>query len=404
MKPHLVTLILVSSLFAASALCVGVRHATDQRRQEASVASRGGGTMMSIVVSSSDPVRREETPRRETGSQALASRLRSALATANPADRYRTLLAMAENFTPEDWPEALAALAEMGISPGTPEHDLLLSAWVEQDISAARSWAAKDAGTTHTVMRAWLGQDPDAALSHLLSPEGRSTPEWNLLVARTAVQNLAMDPPRLARVIAALSEGERRFALPQARPAFPAEDAKAVGKWLEAFDPAVRGEMLAFRMKGLSRFEDKTALAHAFPDDMGPDHYRPLYQEWAAVDKEAAATALQAMEPGEIQEATYHGVVYALFQRQEIAEAVEAFRAYPDYANESLLGELLLSYNLKDAELLMSLVPEIKNPDLRLARYRELLHEWLREDSVAARKWMAENEVPEQVRRQLESK
>jgi hypothetical protein len=399
MKTHLISAGTVISLLAASALCVGTRYTADQRRNETSAASRAKGPTKNAVDSGLAPAPREEAFRRQAGPQTLASRLRSALATTNSSDRTRTLLAMTEGFTAEDWPAVMAALVEIGMTAGGSDHQLLLAAWAEKNVDAAIAWAGNDVPATMVVMRAWLGRDPDAALSYLLSPEGKRTSEWNLLMARV-VEDLARDTSRLARTIGGLSERERRIALQQARPVFPAENAEAVGKWLEAFDPALRGELLALRMKGLS-FEGKTALAHAFPNDLGPRHFGALYQEWVAVDKEAASTALRAMGPGNIQKAAYNGVVIGLFQKQRMAEAVEAFRAYPEYASEQMLGELLLYFNVKDAELLMSLVPEIKNPDLKLARYRELLHEWLQADAPAARKWMEENEVPEQVRREL---
>lgn len=400
MKPHVISIATVISLLAASALCVKTRYAADQSRNKASAVYRSKESTANTVDPASSPAHRDDASRRETGPQTLASRLRSVLATTNSADRTRMLLAMAADFTSEEWPAALAALVEIGMPGAGPEQQLLLAAWADKDVDAALAWAGNNDWATGVVVKAWLGRDPDAALAYLLSPERKRNSQWSVQMGR-AVEDLISDTPRLGRLLGSLSEEHRRFVLQQARPAFPAEGVEAVDKWLDAFDPALRGEMLALRMKGLSRFEDKSALAHAFPDDLGPKHYGTLYQEWVVADKESATTALKAMGSGDIQKAAYAGVVIGLFQNQRMADAVEVFSAYPEYRSEQMLGELLLYFNVKDAELLMSLVPEIKNPDLKLARYRELLYQWLQEDAPAARKWMEENEVPEQVRRQL---
>jgi len=400
MKPHAISTGIVISLLAASALCVGTRYTADQRRNEASAPSRSKVPATNTGGLASAPVHWKDTPRRDAGPQALASRLRSALATANSTDRIRTLLAMAEGFAPEEWSAAMAALVEIGMTEGGAEQQLLLGAWADKDVDAALAWAGDHLWATTVVTKAWLGRDPDAALTYLLAPGMERTSDWTLRMARV-VDDLAMDAPRLARAIDGLSDREGMIVLQQARPFFPAEDAEAVAKWLDAFGPALRGEMLALRMRGLSRFEDKSALAHAFPNDLGPAHYGTLYKEWVKADKEAATTALKAMDPGEIQKAAYQGVVIGLLYTNRMDEVVEAFRAYPEYENQYLLGDLLLNFNVKDAELLMSLVPEIKNPDLRRSRYRELLYQWLQADAPAARKWMEENEVPEQVRREL---
>src|SRR5687768_10040775 len=113
MKPHVVSMGLVVLLLAASAVCVGTRHTADQRREEASAAARFAGSTTDHVASQPDGVRKEGL-RRKAEPQTLASRLRSILATANHAECTRALLAMAEDFTPDDWPLALDALVGIG--------------------------------------------------------------------------------------------------------------------------------------------------------------------------------------------------------------------------------------------------------------------------------------------------
>jgi hypothetical protein len=46
----------------------------------------------------------------------------------------------------------------------------------------------------------------------------------------------------------------------------------------------------------------------------------------------------------------------------------------------------------------------LENDSLRLPLYRCALELWFKEDPQAARKWLAENEVPEQVHREFEGK
>jgi hypothetical protein len=399
-KEQTACLTLVAVLLAASGLCVGTRYSADLRRKEDATRASHATSTADPVLEKGNTATGKKAFRPAGDPQTLASRLRSALATVSFAGQSRALFALADGLTPDEWPVAIKILADLGTDAGAHEQ-LLLQVWAEKDLPAALSWAAgADADAREMILRSWFRKDPDAALDFLLSAEGKRHRDWKLSMAHMMSQ-LGRDVRHLARIAAALPDHERRFILEQAGMVFPSEQPEAVAKWLDSFEPALRSEMLGFRMKGLHRFEDKIALAHAFPDDLAPDHYASLYREWVAVDKDAAATVLQSMEPGDVKEAAYHGVVTGLFEKRQIPEAVEAFRAYPEYANGVLLGELLLYFDVKHAELLMSLVPEVKNPHLRLARYRELLGQWLRAEPDAARKWMAENEVPEQVRQQL---
>ncbi|WP_193212806.1 hypothetical protein [Luteolibacter marinus] len=396
MKALTATTSLVAGLLAASALCVGTRQASDRRRALAVVPTGGGAA----PAPTAGEVAGKPAILREPAASTLEGRLRSALATGIPAERQRALLAIAEEFSSGDWPAALEALEAIGIPSSSGDQQLLLAAWAEKDIAGAMAWAATHPLAVFTVMRAWLEHDPDAALAHLLAADHERDLPWNLLLARS-MEQLATDPARLARLTAGLPEHPRTIALQQARPEFSAETPAAVGQWLDAFDPALRSAMLGFRLKGLTRFEDQVALARAFPDDLGTEQLLPLYRDWVAVDPDAAVAAVDDMEPGPDRKSAFTGAVIGLFERRKIAAGLAAYRRHPEYASDPLLGELLLSFSVEDAALLLSLVPELSHPGLRLARYRELLSQWLREDAGAARRWMEENPVPEQVRREL---
>lgn len=403
MKPQTATFTAVSLLLAASAVCVSVRHAADARNAGASGNPDDLQTTIAAVEGPAGETSRDRPGGGKADAGTLAKQLRSVLATANRADRYRALLKRAERFEAADWPLALEALSSMGMVVGGGEHALLLSAWTDSDPAAAMAWAESQEAGSLVVMSAWIGKDPDAALAYLQSPDRNHDVRWCLLTAR-AMGAFGEDLPRLTKLLTALPEKSRTMILQQGGPRLDGINPETRRAWIDSLEPSLRKPLLMTMLRNLPGVEAKLALAQAHPDDLGPETYGSIYSAWAKEDREDAVAALEEIEPGPMLRSAVCGTIFGLFESSHLAEAIELMKRYPDEMTDGFLGDMTIYSSDDKAELLLEVVPLIKNASLQVIRYREILSNWATKEPAAVRRWLGEHEVPHQVRKEFEGR
>lgn len=333
----------------------------------------------------------------------MAERLHAILVTGRPADRTRALLDLIQDFRSEDWSQALEALDRFGLRRGTLAWDLIIAAWVESDPHTAMAWTIRDnGGMARTALTAWMEDDIESALVYLESPQSREPIEvWRFLM-RTASEQGVNELPRLGRLLAAIPEEQMRMMQLSPRlENIPPERLKA---WVTDLEPGVRKHAIQLLKWSLKTLEAKLALGRDFPDEVGAEYYGAIHGKWMETDEAAALASFETLELGPVHQAALAGISMELGRKGRFEEAFALTRRFPQEATHLLLTDLMNECDLDDPELVLQEIPRLEYEWSRLERYRATLQLWLDRDPEAARRWMSENEVPVQVRRDLEGK
>lgn len=403
MKPETATIITLALLLAASALCVGARHAAD--RQHASAGAKSGNAGASAFVPEESPkaVKTERIPALPSDPDAMEARLRALLSTSNEADRTRALLELIPTLKDSDWPLVLESFDKIGIVWGSNSHTMVIAAWTDVDTQAAMAWARSRDGGEIYVINAWLAKDPEAALAHLKTL-AKDNSQRNLLVVARAMGGLRGDLPRIGEILMAVPEKSGRFLVEQSHPTFSGNSTETLHAWADSFEGTRRDNVMYLLLTNLQGVEAKFALARRFPEDIGPEKYGSIYQEWLNADEAAALKALEDLEPGPLHKSALFGITHGLYMKGRLAEAFALTRRWPEEISQGFLSDILICGDVKDAPLVLAEIPRLKDGPLKVNRYQCALQPWFEADPVAARKWLAENEVPEQVRKEFEGR
>jgi len=403
MKPETATIVTVGLLLAGSAWCVGARVATDRERANQQGRESKGEAALRAPEETRKTVKTERPAPLPSDPDALAARLRAMLRTSNQSDSTRALLELVPTLKDGDWPLVLEALDKIGMVWGSNGHALIIYAWTERDPQAAMAWAKSRNGGESYVMRAWIGKDPDAALAYLKSVAGdRSTP--NVLMLAGAVGAFGKDLPRIRELLMAVPERSSRMLVQQAHPQLTGIPADTLYAWADGFEGPRRESVMELLLTNLEGVDAKLSLARRFPDDIGPEKYGSIYREWFNADEAAAFKALEELEPGPLHKSAVFGVTCALYQKRRLPEAIALTKRWPEEISQVFLSDLLLIDEMKHAELILAEIPRLQNDELKVNRYHCVLDPWFKENPEKARKWLAENEVPEQVRKEFEGR
>ncbi|QJE98864.1 hypothetical protein [Luteolibacter luteus] len=404
MKPESATLYAVSGLLLLSALCVGGRIYVDEKGGAAALPPAKPAKALG------DPapeVARGALPKpmaRPGDSSPLVSQLRAILALGTTIDRTKALLALTAGFKdPEDWRRALTALDELGVRRGFSGWDVIMYAWAESDPLTAMTYSIENKVGTDYVMEIWLSVDPDGALAYLESPEGKQEIQiWRNLVGST-MNRLGGDLPRLERLLKAIPENERRMVAPYLKTKFTAPY-ETLKPWVGSLDPWLKEAVVRMLMQGLPDMQQKLVVAADFPEQVGAQGQSMIYAAWMKENEAEAMAAFDAMEEGPSHKAALGAAMMHYYRSARLAEALELYKKWPEEVGQPFLSDLLLCERVEDAEVILASIPLHQSESLRLNRYRVALEMWFSKEPDAVRKWLAENEVPEIVRKEWDGK
>lgn len=405
MKPKAATITTVSLLLALSALCVGGRQYVDAQQEAARRRAAGSKTPASTPHVQPNEVIPEKVTRPASGNNRdwLAKQLRNALSTQDEAARTRALLELVSHFTGEDWLPALAEVEKMGIGKGYPGWAFILAAWTEASPVKALDWAIGTKASWTAGLQTWMARDPDATMAYITS---RKDDEWGTAMAlrRTAIEALENDLPRLGRFLAEIhQERAGAEAINVGSLKFENHTTEALKEWVATLDPGVKPQGFGMVMKTRQGFEEKSAWCREFPELAEP-YQGSLYATWAKEDPAAASAALEKMEPGKMREAVVGGLIGGLHEKSDFAGVFELTRRYPEGISHGYLNDLINDALMEHPELAIAEIPRLEREDTQVWQYRMTLNRWLEKDPAAAKKWIEENEIPYQIRKELEGK
>ena len=322
-------------------------------------------------------------------------------------ERQRALM----NFFDSLGPDQFAAVADEfqtlnHYGNSGSEMELLFRAWAKADPTAALQYVEDNpemARNRGEILETWAGGDPAAAEQWARDQhDGEGANPFMHSVIRGIA---AYDIPNASRLTQEMPLGRER------------------GRAIDAVAKALL-------MEG-------TDAAFAFPDSIEDDHLKGSFvllisQNLSRQDPQAAADWVAGMDNGAVQERASGGIASRL-AREDVDKAasfVESLRpeakanaavaTVPSMSREDIAGtarwvsslagtpgydkvveSFVWSCDERAPEQSAAWIQGVSNPDQQTRLYHRMLGGWAKKDSAAVKSWIAENNVPDSVRRRF---
>ena len=350
------------------------------------------------------------------GHAVTSEQFRHALSNRDWAYRARVIGGYVTELDPQNLPEALAAVEDRKRWLSQDELRLFMGAWAAFDPSGAfeRSLTWPD----HTrnkgaaaVIYGWALYDPQAAHAAVMT------------VDDTSLQALLLD-----RIVAAWSHGENREGLTlyiSELPEGPARDRltrilireilseghDAVMEWAEGIpvEYGVAFKSVAFAKAAGILAQDDHRIATDFVErnqgtSWSAGGYPAVARRWANKDPEAALAWARAL-PDDSGRALAVRTAFVQWQKTNPALAEKwLFAAEPGPELDParfVVARRLTATSPREA---LELAQEMSDPAMKRESLATALSQWLQVDPTAANRWLAENPVPQAIRKQLRNK
>jgi hypothetical protein len=308
--------------------------------------------------------------------------LRLAMQEKNPTLKMQQFLAILNQLTPAEMPEAIKFLNDLPEDTGR-EMSMALNQWAQADPLATLTWLDTQdermkSWASQEVMKAWAEKDADAAIAWAQEkgsalPKGQSNP-WMVGV----INGIAQSQPALAASLTATLpySRERGVALESVVNSFfrSNPDGSAARQWAEGLpetDPK-------FKQGALGRVaeawagkapEKAAAWVDTLPEGMRGRALASVVGTWADTDPNAAGTWLGKFPAGTERNEAVVNFAYTVKNQDPEASMIWAGTITDDRQRDDLT--------------------------VRLAR------DWMQRDATAARTWIQNAKVSESTREQL---
>jgi hypothetical protein len=350
------------------------------------------------IKTSRDAVKRETTP--------PAERLANLVRLTDSFERQRALMDLIDTLGPGEFAamaDQFRQLDHLGDARG--EYDLLLRGWAKADPLAALEYASRNngGGARSTILQTWANNDPAAAERWALANHEGDGPNPHLAaIIRGIAGNDVAKASELAQTMPLSRErGEAVDAItralflqsPEAAMAFPAT----------ITDEALKGGFVAAIADRMLRKDPNKAAEWIASMDQGEVQNRAargVAEALARTDAQNAASWVRKLKP-EAQAEAARGVI-PIMSGSDIpgtAQWVSGLAGTPGY--DRVVEEFVWSCNTRAPEQSAAWIQGVANPDQQRRLYHRMLGEWAQRDAAAVKQWIAENNVPEDVRRRF---
>ncbi|WP_367872027.1 RNA polymerase sigma factor [Luteolibacter sp. Populi] len=351
---------------------------------------------------------RARNERRNTASaEERLERLRSILALPSRVEQPRQMLIFIGELASDQFEETAGQLRELGVEADSNNFRLFLSAWTKRHPLGAAGWAKKTlpGEIPPTILKTWGENDPAAAIDwvtrNLPGATGHDAKAREPL--EQVLASLApKDPAAAVKALEVIPDEKDRIG------ALKAISAKLGLDDLERLiavvsDGPQRSVIIA---ANLDTFGDYNQHAKAFELLLADKDARQLtdienfFRDWYHPNPESAVAAIDKLPEANVREQAKAGILTRLGSLEE-ADAIAFLDRHPEWTSDPLM---LLVGDRCGPYLGAELSLRIQDSELRDKTLTRNLKAWLQtKREPAARKWMAENEIPPSVREALET-
>jgi len=335
------------------------------------------------------------------------------LTASDPISRMEHLLNFTRSLTADQFPEALANFQKAGfLKKNSAEYEILLTAWAQVDPQGALAGIteypdSKDGSLT--VVTTWAALDPGAA------------EQW----ARDNFDSTA-DPtkgnPHLVGVITGLveqdletatrllqempSSGAQKDAIKSVLAKLQARDPEAAKAWTLALAPG-EAQDKAIQELAEELASENPAEAIAWASSTGRETFLlaadGILDSWVKGNPEAALAWAES-QPKDVLAVAGPHLIKDMTKRDDYAEASEWLATHDGNPKFDESIEKLVKQARKDApELAADWAARITDARSREKVLTKLVEKWLQDDPARAQEYLKQENVPESVRKQIES-
>ena len=339
------------------------------------------------------------------------SLMRSTVAETNPVRRIVKLARTLEGLDESNILEALALFEDLPPGPmRMQEMNLLMYAWGAFDGPAAVGYAEAEIGgrlgrfAAHSALSSWSARDPFEALawSREQIPEGERNPYTVGIVAGWTNYDIL----EAADFVAGMPEGRDRYrSLGILASQFLQNGIPEATQWADGLpeDEFKESVFLNLARQWSSQDPESSAdwVEHHVGESYSVDAIRTVASNWARDDPLSAVSWAAELPEGEARE---KGVAASISRW-----AADDPNAAGDWLNEipaePSMDPAVRAFARRIAELdpeaALSWSKSIIDPELRLQSIQEVSQDWYRQDPQSASAWLAESELPSEVRESI---
>jgi hypothetical protein len=163
---------------------------------------------------------------------------------------------------------------------------------------------------------------------------------------------------------------------------FPNPFSQAVTAWADS-DPKAAATYVSMLKPGMLQQQTAASVASA----------------WARSDASAALEWVDGFPPGESRSSAVRNVVATWSGQDPEAAAEWVLRQSVDASRDDLLDMLASNQRYGDAKQAIRLGEQIADTERRNRSLQQTVHQWIRQDSDAARAWVQRSSLPDDMKR-----
>ena len=325
----------------------------------------------------------------------------------DPYDRQRALMEFLDTLAPDQFAAVADEFQKLNHYGNTgTEMELLFQAWAKADPTAALTYIDENPETGRNrgdVLSTWASSDPAAAEKWALDKHQGDGP--NPYMASVIRGIAAHDIPNASRLTASMPLSRERG---------------------QAIDAMAKALLI-----------DGTDAAFAFPDTIKDEHLKGSFvmmiaQNLSQKDPQAAADWVASMENGNVQERASANIANRLAQvdvrkaadfvnsLKPEAKANAATATVPMMSRDDIAGtarwvstlagtpgydrvveSFVWSCDERAPEQSAAWIRGVSDTNQQTRLYHRMLGNWAQKDPAAVRNWVAQNEVPDNVRKRF---
>ncbi|YCM43567.1 hypothetical protein V2O64_19860 [Verrucomicrobiaceae bacterium 227] len=404
----------VASFYFGRSVSDNERSAQQDSAPTASAAYSSRDGSVSITRSTDRNATSNRRPGTPDSSRGTTPAFGAILTASNPISRMEELLKYTQSLTAEEFPEALEKFQKAGfLTKNSTEYEILLTSWAKVDPQGALAGITEypdSKNASLTVVTTWASLDPGAAEKWARENFDSSADptKGNPHLVGVITGLVEQDLGTATRLLQEMPEsGAQKDAIKSVLAKLQASDPDAAKAWTLSLAPGeAQDKAIAELAEEISSKNPAEAIEWATASGretllVATDG---ILDSWVENDPEAARAWAESQPKDVLAVAAPH-LIKEMAKRDDYLEASEWLATHdgnPEF-DESI--EKLVKGARKEApELAADWAARITDSQSREKVLTKLVEKWVKDDPARAREYLQQENVPESVRQQFESR